>query len=72
MNKALEKFNEEERELIYAIYFEEKTFKDIAKKQDTNLMKTGRIRDKNLRKLRNMVDRQSDEKAKSESFLLFF
>ena len=55
--KAIGKLNEEERELIYAIYFEEKTLKDIANTQDTNLMKISRIRDKILRKLRDMLDK---------------
>lgn len=57
LTKAIAKLNEEERELIYAIYFEEKTLKDIAKIHDTNLMKISRIRDKILRKLRDMLDR---------------
>ena len=51
------KLNKEERELIYAIYFEEKTLKDIANTQDTNPMKISRIRDRILRKLRDMLDR---------------
>ena len=55
--KALEKLNDEEKELIYAIYFEEKTLKDIVNTHDTNLMKISRIRDKILRKLRDMLDR---------------
>ena len=55
--KALGKLNDEEKELIYAIYFEEKTLKDIANTHDTNLMKISRIRDKILRKLRDMLDR---------------
>jgi len=49
--------NDEEKELIYAIYFEEKTLKDIANTQDTNPMKISRIRDRILRKLRDMLDR---------------
>ncbi|HES2383856.1 TPA: sigma-70 family RNA polymerase sigma factor [Streptococcus pyogenes] len=57
LTKAIGKLNEEERELIYAIYFEEKTLKDIANTHDTNLMKISRIRDKILRKLRDMLDR---------------
>ena len=55
--QALRKLNDEEKELIYAIYFEEKTLKDIANTHDTNLMKISRIRDKILRKLRDMLDR---------------
>ena len=35
LTKAIGKFNKEERELIYAIYFEEKTLKDIANTQDS-------------------------------------
>ena len=57
LTKAIGKLNKEERELIYAIYFEEKTLKDIANTHDTNLMKISRIRDKILRKLRDMLDR---------------
>ena len=55
--RAIGQLNEEERELIYAIYFEEKTLKDIANTHDTNPMKISRIRDKILRKLRDMLDR---------------
>lgn len=57
LTKAIGKLNKEERELIYAIYFEEKTLKDIANTQDTNPMKISRIRDKTLRKLKDMLDR---------------
>mgnify|MGYP000017871142 FL=1 len=57
LTKAIGKLNKEERELIYAIYFEEKTLKDIANTQDTNPMKISRIRDRILRKLRDMLDR---------------
>ena len=53
--KALDKLNEKEREVIYSIYIEEKTLKDIAKEQDTNLMKISRIRDRILKKLREML-----------------
>lgn len=56
LDKALQKLNKDERELIHEIYFEEKTLKDIAKKQNTNLMKISRIRDKILKKLREMLD----------------
>ena len=57
LTKAMEKLNDKEQKLIHAIYFEEKTLKDIAKAHDTNLMKISRIRDKILRKLRQMLDR---------------
>lgn len=53
--KALDKLNDKEKEMIYSIYFEEKTLKDIAKQQDTNLMKISRIRDGILKKLREML-----------------
>ena len=55
--KAIGKLNDKEQKLIHAIYFEGKTLKDIAKKHDTNLMRISRIRDKILRKLRQMLDR---------------
>jgi RNA polymerase sigma factor, sigma-70 family len=53
--KALDKLNDKEKEVIYSIYFEEKTLKDVAKEQDTNLMKISRIRDRILKKLREML-----------------
>ena len=55
--KAMEKLNDKEQKLIHAIYFEGKTLKDIAKAHDINLMKISRIRNKILRKLRQMLDR---------------
>ena len=53
--KALDKLNDKQKEVIYSIYFEEKTLKDVAKEQDTNLMKISRIRDRILKKLREML-----------------
>ena len=53
--KALDKLNDKDRKMIYSIYFEEKTLKDIAKEQDTNLMKISRLRDRILKKLREML-----------------
>ena len=53
--KALDRLNDKEKEVIYSIYFEEKTLTDIAKEQDTNLMKISRIRDRILKKLREML-----------------
>ena len=53
--KALDKLNDKEKEVIYSIYFEEKTLKDVAKEQDTNLMKISRIRERILKKLREML-----------------
>ena len=53
--KALDKLNDKEKEVIYSIYFEEKTLKDVAKEQDTNLMKISRIRDRILKKLREIL-----------------
>lgn len=56
LNKALERLNKDERELINALYFEERTLKEMARKSNTNLMKISRIRDKILRKLKDMLD----------------
>lgn len=53
--RALDKLNNNEREIIYSIYFEEKTLKEIAKEQETNLMKISRIRDGILKKLRDIL-----------------
>ena len=58
LTKAIGKFNKEERELIYAIYFEEKTLKDIANTQDTNPMKISRIRDSLAKSRRSVSQRE--------------
>ena len=54
---ALDSLNDEERKLIEALYFKDKTLVEIAKEKDTNPMKTGRLRNKILEKLRKTLDK---------------
>ncbi|MGS0852236.1 sigma-70 family RNA polymerase sigma factor [Streptococcus pneumoniae] len=53
---ALNSLNDEERKLIEALYFDDKTLTEVAKKEDTNPMKISRLRDKILEKLRKFLD----------------
>lgn len=54
---ALDSLNDEERKLIEALYFKDKTLVEIAKEKDTNPMKIGRLRNKILEKLRKTLDK---------------
>ena len=54
---ALNSLNDEERKLIEALYFKDKTLAEIAKEKDTNPMKIGRLRNKILEKLRKILDK---------------
>ena len=57
LHRALNNLNEEERNLIKSLYFEDKTLTEVAKKEDTNPMKISRLRNKVLEKLRKLLDR---------------
>ena len=54
---ALDSLNDEERKLIEALYFEDKTLAEVAKREDTNPMKISRLRNKILEKLRKLLDK---------------
>lgn len=55
--RALESLNDEERNLIETLYFEDKTLAEVAKQRDTNPMKISRLRNKILDKLRKLLDK---------------
>lgn len=55
--RALDSLNDEERKLIEALYFEDKTLTEVAKQVDTNPMKISRLRNKILEKLRKLLDK---------------
>lgn len=55
--RALNNLNEEERNLIKLLYFDDKTLIEVAKQRNTNPMKISRLRNKVLEKLRKLLDR---------------
>lgn len=55
--RALDSLNDEERNLIEALYFEDKTLIEVAKQGDTNPMKIRSLRNKILEKLRKLLDK---------------
>ena len=55
--RALDSLNNEERKLIEALYFDDKTLTEVAKQRDTNPMKISRLRNKILEKLRKLLDK---------------
>ncbi|CYX25686.1 MULTISPECIES: sigma-70 family RNA polymerase sigma factor [Bacillota] len=55
--RALDSLNDEERKLIEALYFDDKTLTEVAKQRDTNPMKISRLRNKILEKLRKFLDK---------------
>ena len=55
--RALDSLNDEERKLIEALYFDDKTLIEVAKQRNTNPMKISRLRNKVLEKLRKLLDR---------------
>lgn len=55
--RALDSLNDEERKLIEALYFDDKTLTEVAKQRDTNPMKISRLRNKILEKLRKLLDK---------------
>lgn len=54
--RALESLNGEERNIIAALYFDDKTITEVAKQHDTNPMKISRLRNKILKKLKKFLD----------------
>ncbi len=54
--KALDNLNEEERKIIDALYFEEKTIRDLAKEKDVSSKKIFTSRNKILQKLKKLLD----------------
>lgn len=55
--RALDSLNAEERNLIEALYFDDKTLTEVAKQGNTNPMKISRLRNKILDKLRKLLDK---------------
>ncbi|MGP1568336.1 MAG: sigma-70 family RNA polymerase sigma factor [Peptoanaerobacter stomatis] len=57
LHRVLNNLNEEERNLIKLLYFDDKTLIEVAKQRNTNPMKISRLRNKILEKLRKLLDR---------------
>lgn len=55
--RALDTLNDEERNIIKSLYFDDKTLTELAKQKETNPMKISRLRNKILEKLRKLLDR---------------
>ena len=53
--KALSKLNDNEKEIIYLIYFENKTLREIGKMKNLNYKQVANIRNKILKKLRSLL-----------------
>lgn len=54
--KALDNLNEEERRIINALYFEEKTIRDLAEEEDVSSKKIFTSRNKILKKLKKIME----------------
>lgn len=54
--KALSKLNDNEKEIIYLIYFENKTLKEIGKMKNINYKQVANIRNKILKKLKLLLE----------------
>ena len=54
--QALDKLNDEERKVIYSLYFKEMTIRDLAKEQQVSSKKIFSFRNKILKKLREMLE----------------
>ena len=54
--KALSKLNNKEKEVIYLIYFENKTLKEIGKMKNINYKQVANIRNKILKKLKLLLE----------------
>ncbi len=52
---ALSKLNDKEKEIIYLIYFENKTLREIGKMKNLNYKQVANIRNKILKKLRSLL-----------------
>lgn len=55
LHRELNNLNEEERNLIKLLYFDDKTLIEVAKQRNTNPMKISRLRNKVLDKLRKLL-----------------
>ncbi|HES4526391.1 MAG: sigma factor-like helix-turn-helix DNA-binding protein [Peptostreptococcus sp.] len=53
---ALDNLNEEERRIINALYFEDKTIRDVAKEQEISAKKIFTSRNKILQKLKKTIE----------------
>lgn len=53
--KALSKLNDKEKEIIYLIYFENKTLREISKMKNISYTQIANIRNKILKKLRSLL-----------------
>lgn len=56
--KALDKLNEYERRIIIALYFEERTIRDLAKQEKVSPKKIFSLRNKILQKLKKIIERE--------------
>ena len=54
--KALSKLNDKEKEIIYLIYFENKTLREIGKMKNISYTQIANIRNKILKKLRLLLE----------------
>lgn len=54
--KALSKLNDKEKEIIYFIYFENKTLREISKIKNISYTQVANIRNKILKKLRLLLE----------------
>lgn len=54
--KALSKLNDNEKEIIYLIYFENKTLREIGKMKNISYTQIANIRNKILKKLRLLLE----------------
>lgn len=55
--RALGSLNDEERNIIESLYFDDKTLTEVARQKDTNPMNIRRLRNKILEKLRKFLDK---------------
>lgn len=55
--RALGSLNDEERNIIESLYFDDKTLTEVARQKDTNPMNISRLRNKILEKLRKFLDK---------------
>ena len=56
--KALSKLNNKEKEIIYLIYFENKTLREIAKLKNVSIKKIFNFKNKILNKLRELLTKK--------------
>lgn len=56
--KALSKLNDNEKEIIYLIYFENKTLREIAKLKNISIKKIFNLKNKILEKIRDLLNKK--------------